>query len=153
MPHRAVAQVAFLSHSRPPGHSLPAHPQGWRVWCHLGDAVVKYNQDTFSPERWTSGQQAPSSAPSTTAGPAAGCPMHGGAVGTPTAVGPEYTLPFGSGVRTCLGQHLVQAQLGVLLAVLARGYTWQVEQPAEEWRLVPTPAPKDGLRVRMQRLA
>lgn len=126
------------------------------MWCHLGDAVVKYNKDTFAPERWTgSGQPAPSSTPASAAGPAAGCPMHssGAGAGSPAAVGPEYTLPFGSGVRTCLGQHLVQAQLGVLLAVLARGYTWRVEQPAEEWRLVPTPAPKDGLRVQVQRLA
>lgn len=29
-------------------------PKGWQVFCHLGDSVTKYNNDSFKPERWMS---------------------------------------------------------------------------------------------------
>ncbi|KXZ56324.1 hypothetical protein GPECTOR_1g286 [Gonium pectorale] len=36
-------------------------------------------------------------------------------------------------------------KLLVTLAVLARDYEWQAMTPGEEWRVVPVPAPKEGL--------
>lgn len=29
-------------------------PAGWQIWCHLGDAVTKYNNDEFNPGKWLS---------------------------------------------------------------------------------------------------
>ncbi|KAG2450528.1 hypothetical protein HYH02_005029 [Chlamydomonas schloesseri] len=142
-------------------------PKGWRVWCHLGDSVTRYNKDHFRPERWlqapggaTGSSNAANGAPSAAAAtaPAAaaqagGCPMHGGGSGggSATSAKPaEYSLPFGSGVRSCLGRNLVMSELLVALAVLARGYEWEAVNPEEQWGVVPSPAPKEGLRMRLR---
>lgn len=77
--------------------------------------------------------------------------MHAGGGGAARGAQPEYSLPFGSGVRTCLGRNLVMTELLVVLAVLARGYEWEAVNPAEQWGVVPSPAPKEGLRVRLHR--
>ncbi|GLC32968.1 hypothetical protein PLESTM_000009400 [Pleodorina starrii] len=152
-------------------------PKGWRVWCHLGDSVLKYNKDAFEPERWrrhqhqqqqqqqgqgqgqgicadTAQETASSASIPAADGGGGGCPAHrGGQVTHGSAPAPkvEYSLPFGTGVRTCLGRHLVFSELLVVLAVLARGYDWRALNPGEEWRVVPAPAPRDGLRVELRR--
>lgn len=56
-------------------------------------------------------------------------------------------LPFGLGPRMCLGRHLVKAALTVLVIVLARDYSWQMEDPEEQWSVFPTVQPKQGLEV------
>ena len=56
---------------------------------------------------------------------------------------PEHSLPFGLGPRMCLGRHLVEAALALLVARLASSYEWQLADPAEEWSVFPTVRPKE----------
>ena len=95
--------------------------QGWNVYVHVGDAVQRYNADEFAPERWTAG----------------GCSQHK----------TEYSLPFGLGPRMCLGQHLVEAALRMLLCTLVQQYTWDLQDEQEQWSVFPTVRPKGGLQV------
>jgi hypothetical protein len=57
--------------------------------------------------------------------------------------------PFGQGARACVGRPLMLLQLKLLLALLARRYTWRFEGgsagPAEPWVVVPAPRPEMGL--------
>ncbi|PNH07938.1 Abscisic acid 8'-hydroxylase 3 [Tetrabaena socialis] len=126
-------------------------PKGWRVWCHLGDSVLSYNKDTFVPDRWLQPASQPAAAAAAAAANGGGCPAHAHA-GASGAARPEYSIPFGSGVRTCLGRHLVFSELLLVLAVLARGYAWEAVTPGERWRVVPAPAPSNGLLVNLRRL-
>jgi cytochrome P450 len=125
------------------------------VWVHLGDSVSKYNQDVFAPERWLAGTGGAPADASVASGSAAGaapaCPAHGS--GSGSTAGPEFSIPFGSGVRGCLGRSLVLASLQVFVAGLARGYEAAALRSDEEWRVVPAPAPREGLMVRLAPLA
>ena len=60
---------------------------------------------------------------------------------------PEHSLPFGLGPRMCLGRHLVEAALALLVTKLASSYQWSMADPAEEWSVFPTVRPKHGLMV------
>lgn len=45
----------------------------------------------------------------------------------------------------CLGYLLAQAEIKILLAVLARSCTWRVHDPDEPFMAFPIPAPLNGL--------
>ena len=45
----------------------------------------------------------------------------------------------------CLGYLLAQAEIKVLLAVLARRSTWRLLNPNEPYEVFPIPFPRDGL--------
>ncbi len=114
--------------------------QGWNVYVHVGAGVQKYNRDEFAPERWLQQQQPEASGAregENSATEALGaCPHR-----------PEYSLPFGLGPRTCLGQHLVEAALRGLLQELVLKHTWQLQDDREQWSVFPTVKPKGGLQV------
>ena len=113
--------------------------QGWNVYVHVGTGVQKYNNDNFAPERWLQQQPGSSGAREGTgaATEAPGtCPHR-----------PEYSLPFGLGPRRCLGVHLVEAALRVLLQDLVLKHTWQLQGASERWSVFPTVRPKNGMRV------
>ncbi|GET43130.1 cytochrome P450 [Microseira wollei] len=61
-------------------------------------------------------------------------------------------LPFGGGMRECLGKAFAQLVMKVFAAQLVRNYTWELlpNQSLELIR-VPTPHPRDGLQVKFQR--
>jgi cytochrome P450 len=61
-------------------------------------------------------------------------------------------LPFGGGMRECLGKAFAQLVMKVFAAHLVRDYTWELlpNQSLELIR-VPTPHPKDGLQVNFRR--
>lgn len=103
-------------------------PAGWNVWPHLGDAVLRYNNDEFNPERWLDG------------GPRAGPPR---ASSCPF----EFSQPFGAGTRTCLGKPFMMLQVKVALAVLCSGYRWKLPEQAPQWTVVPTPRYKEPVVV------
>lgn len=61
-------------------------------------------------------------------------------------------IPFGGGPRECLGKEFARLELRLLAARLLQRYDWQLLPDQDlSLRLVPTPRPRDGLRVRFQR--
>jgi cytochrome P450 len=61
-------------------------------------------------------------------------------------------IPFGGGPRECLGKEFARLELRLLAARLLQRYDWQLMPDQDlSLRLVPTPRPRDGLRVRFQR--
>lgn len=63
-------------------------------------------------------------------------------------------LPFGSGIRECLGKEFARLEMKIFAALLIRSYQWQlVPNQNLEMITVPTPHPKDGLKVKFSRLA
>ena len=145
---------------------MTAAVQGWSVYIHTGASVRRYNRDTFQPDRWL---EQKSSSSSNSASPPARGVMAAGSGGEEAVSGrraegeemradsratsrqqstcPDHSLPFGLGPRMCLGRHLVEAALALLVARLAASYEWQLADPAEEWSVFPTVRPKHGLMV------
>ena len=66
---------------------------------------------------------------------------------------PFSYIPFGGGMRECLGKAFAQLVMKVFAVYLVRDYNWELlpEQNLELVR-IPTPHPKDGLKVSIQRL-
>lgn len=63
---------------------------------------------------------------------------------------PFAWIPFGGGPRKCLGEHFAVLELQIVLALLLRGYAWELVAGQElEMLFFPFPRPKSGLRVRM----
>ena len=58
-------------------------------------------------------------------------------------------VPFGGGMRECLGKEFARLEMRIFAAMLARDYQWQL-LPDQDLTLVqvPTPHPRDGLKVR-----
>ncbi len=54
-------------------------------------------------------------------------------------------LPFGGGLRICIGQHLAMVEMQVVLTHLLRSYEWSLV-PGQDltYRMIPTPLPKSG---------
>jgi len=125
-------------------------PKGWRVWCHTGAGVLRYNRDEFDPSRWLAADASASgggASGSSTGGSGGGEPSQPGGGACPFgAAAAEGGTPFGLGARACVGRPLMMAQLTALLALLVRRYTWQTAiGDAEPWSVVPAPRPKEGL--------
>jgi cytochrome P450 len=58
-------------------------------------------------------------------------------------------IPFGGGMRECLGKEFARLEMRVFAAMLLRGYRWEL-LPEQDLSLVaiPTPHPRDGLKVK-----
>src|SRR6185295_15692768 len=66
---------------------------------------------------------------------------------------PRYTyLPFGGGARTCIGNHFAMMEAQILLAMIVRDYSLDID-PSHPIVLDPviTLRPKHGIRVRRRR--
>ncbi|GAB4361510.1 MAG: cytochrome P450 [Cyanophyceae cyanobacterium] len=63
---------------------------------------------------------------------------------------PNQYLPFGGGVRECLGKEFARLEMRIFAARMVQRYVWEVV-PDQDLSLVmvPTPRPRDGLRVRL----
>jgi cytochrome P450 len=62
-------------------------------------------------------------------------------------------LPFGGGPRLCLGKHLSLLETHLAMRRLLLDVHWEVVPDQDlTLRALPTPMPKDGLRLRMSRL-
>jgi cytochrome P450 len=106
-------------------------PQGWALLYQIPqthqDARAYPDPEKFDPERFS--------------------PTSGTA---PTK--PFGYLPFGGGLRECLGKEFARLEMRVFAAALARDYTWELlpEQDLQV-ELIPVPRPRDGLKVKLTR--
>ena len=62
-------------------------------------------------------------------------------------------VPFGGGMRECIGKEFARLEMKIFAAMLLRGYQWEL-LPEQDFSLVavPTPHPRDGLKVTFHRL-
>jgi cytochrome P450 len=59
-------------------------------------------------------------------------------------------VPFGGGLRECLGKEFARLEMKVFAALLSRHYGWELlPDQSLEMITVPTPYPRDGLQVRL----
>ncbi len=66
---------------------------------------------------------------------------------------PYGYLPFGGGMRECLGKEFAKLEMKVLATMLLREYEWELLPNQDlEMTVSPTPHPKDGLLVNFKRL-
>ena len=62
-------------------------------------------------------------------------------------------VPFGGGAHMCLGLHFAYMQIKILMAQLLQRYRIEIEDGyAPDIQAWPIPLPKDGLKVRFERL-
>ena len=65
---------------------------------------------------------------------------------------PFSYVAFGGGVRECLGREFAKLEMKLFTALLVRDYQWEL-LPEQDLGMVtvPTPHPRDGLRVKFWR--
>ncbi|ELS00074.1 cytochrome P450 [Gloeocapsa sp. PCC 73106] len=62
-------------------------------------------------------------------------------------------VPFGGGLRECLGKEFARLEMRVFAALLIQKYQWELLPNQDlSMGIVPTPHPKDGLKVRFSLL-
>ena len=62
--------------------------------------------------------------------------------------------PFGGGVRECLGKEFARLEMKIFAALLVRDYEWNlVTEQNLDLEMIPSPRPKDGLKVHFRRKA
>lgn len=106
-------------------------PQGWSVLYQIGsthkDAGLYPQPDRFDPDRFSVDR-----------------------LQAQTVDQQKYGyLPFGGGIRECLGKEFARLEMKIFAAHLARNYTWELLPNQNlEMMTIPTPHPRDGLKVR-----
>ncbi len=102
-------------------------PKGWCVQYQIGktheDERIYYNRERFDPDRF-----APDRAEDKQQ--------------------PFGYVPFGGGLRECLGKEFAKLEMKIFASMLVRDYDWEL-LPDQDLKMtvVPTPHPRDGLRV------
>ncbi|MBC6418937.1 MAG: cytochrome P450 [Prochloron sp. SP5CPC1] len=105
-------------------------PKGWCVFYQIGrthlDEQVYSHPQYFDPERF--GPQREKDKP------------------------PFSHIPFGGGMRECLGKEFARLEIKLLAAELVQNYEWEL-LPNQDLQMttIPTPRPRDGLRVNFHR--
>jgi len=102
-------------------------------------ATSRFHPSRFEPERWLAAPSEKSDASEDGGGEnnnenAASSLKRAGA-----------HIPFGGGARMCAGYVLATAELETALALLCRGYEWDVVNPDAPLKSSPLPLPSDGL--------
>lgn len=66
---------------------------------------------------------------------------------------PFAHVPFGGGLRECIGKEFARLEIKLFAVRLLRDYEWEL-LPEQDVTMVviPTPKPKDGLKIRFRRL-
>lgn len=111
-------------------------PQGWSVQCSIAsthqDQTLYSNPQEFDPDRFSPDQLAQQSAEQQRYG----------------------YVPFGGGIRECLGKEFARLEMKIFAAHLLRHYEWQL-LPDQDLGLivVPSPRPRDGLKVTFNALS
>ena len=110
-------------------------PQGWTVLYQIGmthkDESLYPQPQQFDPDRFESGRlQA-----------------------QPIEQQKYGYLPFGGGIRECLGKEFARLEMKLFAVHLLRQYQWQLlPNQSLEMVSIPTPHPRDGLRINFSRL-
>ena len=65
---------------------------------------------------------------------------------------PFANIPFGGGVRECIGKEFAKLEMKLFAALLIRDYDWVLPDQNLSLITIPTPHPKDGLKVKFSRL-
>lgn len=110
-------------------------PKGWAVLYQISstqkDDEIYPNPDRFNPDRFSPEQLQQQSIDQQKYG----------------------YLPFGRGIRECLGKEFARLEMKIFAVHLIRHYHWEL-LPNQNLELitVPTPHPRDGLRVTFQKL-
>jgi cytochrome P450 len=61
-------------------------------------------------------------------------------------------IPFGGGVRECIGREFAKLEMKLFAALLVRHYNWElVPGQNRDMVMLPTPHPRDGLKVKFWR--
>ncbi|XP_078079041.1 cytochrome P450 26C1-like [Mustelus asterias] len=107
-------------------------PKGWNIIYSIRDtqerAAVYLNPDTFDPDRF-------------------------GPERDESKAGRFNYLPFGGGVRSCIGKELAQVILKTLAIELTRAARWELASATyPKMQTVPVVHPVDGLKVRFHRV-
>ncbi|WP_313934873.1 cytochrome P450 [Nostoc sp. FACHB-280] len=102
-------------------------PQGWSVLYQIGqthqDENVYKNPEIFDPKRFGIDR----------------------AEDKPQAF--SY-VSFGGGIRECLGKEFAKLEMKIFAALLLRGYEWELVPGQNlDLEMIPTPRPRDGLKV------
>ncbi|CAM5129283.1 unnamed protein product [Eretmochelys imbricata] len=105
-------------------------PKGWSVMYSIRDthetaAVYQSPPESFDPDRFGSARQEDDK-----------------------GAGRFHYIPFGGGVRSCIGQELAKAILKLLAVELVRTARWELATPSfPEMQTVPIVHPVDGLQL------
>jgi cytochrome P450 len=103
-------------------------PKGWRVTCGINqthqDSQLYPEPERFDPDRFS-----PERAPK-----------------------PFSYVPFGGGLRDCLGKEFARLEMKLFAAKIIREFEWEL-LPDQDLNLIAIPAqhPRDGLRVKFRR--
>jgi retinoid hydroxylase len=106
-------------------------PKGWSALYQVGethqDSTIYTQPEQFDPDRF--GVQRAEDKPK-----------------------PFSYVPFGGGIRECLGREFAKLEMKLFAALLVRDYQWEL-LPGQNLEMVriPTPHPRDGLRVNFRR--
>ncbi len=111
------------------GYSIP---QGWSALYQIGkthqDSGIYTHPEQFDPERF--GPERAEDKPK-----------------------PFGYVPFGGGVRECLGKEFARLEMKLFAALLVREYEWELlPEQNLDLIMVPTPHPRDDLKVKFRRL-
>ncbi|PSO50921.1 MAG: cytochrome P450 [Cyanobacteria bacterium SW_9_44_58] len=107
-------------------------PKGWNVLCQINqthqEETVYPKPQTYNPERFNPEQ--------------------------PYNPGKTYNyIPFGGGMRECLGKEFARLEMKLFAAHLVRNYQWElVPNQDTELTTVPVPRPRDGLKVKFEKI-
>ena len=108
-------------------------PQGWSALYEIGrthqDSAIYTKSEQFDPERFAPERAEDKSKPF------------------------SY-VSFGGGVRECLGKEFAKLEMKLFATLLVTDYHWELLADQNlEMVMIPTPHPRDGLRVNFQRLS
>ena len=107
-------------------------PKGWIIFLQITqthkDIKVYKNPDKFKPERFDKNQ-------------------------VESKEKPFSYLPFGGGIRECLGKEFARLEMKMFASLLTRSYQWELLPNQNlELAFTPVPQPKDGLKVKIKSL-
>lgn len=62
-------------------------------------------------------------------------------------------VPFGGGMRECIGKEFARLEMKILAVHLLRQYQWELlPDQNTDLRMIPVPCPKDGLKVKFEKI-